>query len=74
MYTCIIRIMQLLTHPHMHTYKHTRTQEVHPTVFVGVPRVWEKFRDKIEDGVREASGLKEIIFSKARVSCVHTVM
>lgn len=30
--------------------------------------MWEKFKDKIEAGVREASGLKEVIFEKARVS------
>lgn len=43
-------------------------QEVQPTVFVGVPRVWEKFKDKIEQGISEASGIKEVIMEKARVS------
>ena len=39
-------------------------------MFVGVPRVWEKFKDKIEEGIREASGIKEVIMDKARVSGV----
>ena len=44
------------------------TQEVRPTAFVAVPRVWEKFKDKIESQLKEASGLKEFILEKARVS------
>lgn len=36
-------------------------------MFVGVPRVWEKFKDKIEATLRETSGIKEIIMEKARV-------
>lgn len=43
-------------------------QEVRPTVFVGVPRVWEKFKDKIDGTLREVSGIKETIMTKARVS------
>jgi long-subunit acyl-CoA synthetase (AMP-forming) len=35
--------------------------------------VWEKFKDKIEAGVRDASGLKEVIFEKARVSVYNPV-
>ena len=42
-------------------------------MFVGVPRVWEKLKDKIEAGLREFTGIKETIFEKARVSHV-TVM
>ena len=45
-------------------------QEVRPTVFVGVPRVWEKFKDKIEETLRQTSGIKEVIMGKARVNHV----
>ena len=37
-------------------------------MFMGVPRVWEKFKDKIEEQLREASGFKEYILTKARVN------
>lgn len=43
-------------------------QEVRPTVFVGVPRVWEKVKDHIDALSREATGIKETIMTKARVS------
>ena len=42
-------------------------QEVRPTAFVGVPRVWEKFKEKVESQLRETTGIKEFIISKARV-------
>ena len=42
-------------------------QEVRPTVFVGVPRVWEKIKDHIDTVAREAHGIKETILTKARV-------
>ena len=32
--------------------------EVHPTVFLGVPRVWEKFQNVLEGRFAEASGVK----------------
>ena len=46
------------------------SQEVRPTVFVGVPRVWEKFKEAMEKQLKEASGIKEVIIDKARVSHV----
>lgn len=39
---------------------------VRPTVFVGVPRVWEKFKEKIEGQLVQVTGLKQVIMSKAR--------
>ena len=40
--------------------------EVHPTVFLGVPRVWEKFQGALESRFAEASGLKRKLTSWAR--------
>ena len=40
--------------------------EVHPTVFLGVPRVWEKFQGALESRFAEASGLKGKLTSWAR--------
>ena len=51
--------------PYSLTYFHL--QEVRPTAFVGVPRVWEKFKEKVESQLRETTGIKEFILSKARV-------
>ena len=45
-------------------------QEVRPTVFVGVPRVWEKFKEAMESQLREATGIKEVVLGKARVGHV----
>ncbi|CAI8023833.1 Long-chain-fatty-acid--CoA ligase ACSBG2 [Geodia barretti] len=39
---------------------------VRPTVLVGVPRVWEKFKEKVEVQLSQVTGLKEVIMSKAR--------
>ena len=41
-------------------------QAVRPTVLVGVPRVWEKFKEKVEVQLSQVTGLKEVIMSKAR--------
>ena len=35
--------------------------ECHPTIFFAVPRVWEKFRDGIEERVAELAGLRGIL-------------
>lgn len=43
-------------------------QEVRPTVFVGVPRVWEKFKEVMERVIKDTSGIKEVVLQKARVS------
>ncbi len=45
-----------------------RAQEVRPTVFVGVPRVWEKFKEIMERVIKDTSGIKEVVLQKARVS------
>ncbi|XP_069137108.1 long-chain-fatty-acid--CoA ligase ACSBG2-like isoform X3 [Argopecten irradians] len=34
-------------------------KEVRPTAFLGVPRVWEKFAEKIQEKSREAKGIKK---------------
>ena len=44
-----------------------KLQEVRPTALVGVPRVWEKFKEKMEAQLNETKGIKEVIISKARV-------
>ena len=41
-------------------------QAVRPTVLVGVPRVWEKFKEKVEAQLSQVTGFKEVIMSKAR--------
>jgi long-subunit acyl-CoA synthetase (AMP-forming) len=49
--------------------------EVHPTVFLGVPRVWEKFQGVLESRFAEASGLKRKLASWARkteLACFET--
>ena len=39
-------------------------------MFFGVPRVWEKFREKVEENLMEAKGWKEIVLEKSRVRTV----
>ncbi|XP_033730956.1 long-chain-fatty-acid--CoA ligase ACSBG2-like, partial [Pecten maximus] len=34
-------------------------KEVRPTAFLGVPRVWEKFAEKLQEKSREAKGMKK---------------
>ena len=47
--------------------------EVKPTIFFGVPRVWEKFHEKIEKGLTELSKFKLSIFNWAtKVGFEHT--
>ena len=49
-----------------------RLQEVRPTIFFGVPRVWEKMQTKIERGVAETHGVKGVIARWAlRVAARH---
>ena len=45
----------------------TTLNEVRPTIFLGVPRVWEKFRDKVVINTSGATGFKGYMLSKARV-------
>ena len=52
---------------YLYSLTYFNLQEVRPTAFVGVPRVWEKFKEKVESQLRETTGIKEFILSKARV-------
>lgn len=36
-------------------------KEVHPTIFFGVPRVWEKMQAAIEDKLKQATGIKAVM-------------
>jgi long-chain acyl-CoA synthetase len=40
-------------------------REVQPTVFLGVPRVWERFRARVEAGIRDAGRVKRAAFRAA---------
>ncbi|XP_054418102.1 long-chain-fatty-acid--CoA ligase ACSBG2 [Pteronotus mesoamericanus] len=41
-------------------------QEVKPTVFMGVPRIWEKIEEKIKESGAKSSNLRKKVFSWAR--------
>ncbi|XP_014440424.1 long-chain-fatty-acid--CoA ligase ACSBG2 isoform X4 [Tupaia chinensis] len=41
-------------------------QEVKPTVFFGVPRIWEKMQERIKESGARSSNLKKKVFSWAR--------
>ncbi|XP_069914835.1 long-chain-fatty-acid--CoA ligase ACSBG2-like isoform X2 [Oryctolagus cuniculus] len=41
-------------------------QEVRPTAFLGVPRIWEKMHETIAQSVSKSSGLKKKVFSWAK--------
>ncbi len=43
-------------------------REARPTIFFGVPRVWEKMQTRIEDEVRSAPALRRRLFQWARAS------
>jgi long-subunit acyl-CoA synthetase (AMP-forming) len=43
-------------------------REARPTIFFGVPRVWEKMQGRIEDTVRSAPALRRRLFQWARRS------
>lgn len=40
-------------------------QEKHPSIFLGVPRIFEMFKIRIEDGVKKGSEKQQFIFNKA---------
>jgi long-chain-fatty-acid--CoA ligase ACSBG len=44
----------------------TTMNEIKPTFFFGVPRVWEKMQQKIEATIKEQQGVKAMIFDWAR--------
>lgn len=41
-----------------------------PTIFMGVPRVWEKIKDAVELQLTQMSGIKKWVFDRAAVSSV----
>ena len=40
-------------------------KEVRPTLFLGVPRIWEKMQDKIERGITQQTGFKSLLIHLA---------
>jgi long-chain acyl-CoA synthetase len=40
-------------------------REIGPTLFLGVPRIWEKFHASIEIKIREAGGLRRRLYERA---------
>lgn len=46
-------------------------RECRPTVFFGVPRVWEKFQERVEQTAKQLSGIKRILFQWARGVGLH---
>ena len=49
----------------------TYHQEVKPTCFVGVPRVWEKFKERIELQLSQTSGFKGFVVEKSKVGIAY---
>eukprot|EP01084_Bolivina_argentea_P038774 71691_1 len=47
--------------------------ECKPTVFMGVPRVYQKFQDKINMGVNESNFIRKFLFNKAWNSKVESI-
>lgn len=43
-------------------------REIAPTIFFGVPRIWEKFHSSITSKLREAGGIRYWLYDRARVS------
>ncbi|MFZ3128239.1 MAG: AMP-binding protein [Rhodoferax sp.] len=44
-------------------------REVAPTMFLGVPRIWEKMHASISIKLQEAGGLRRALFNKAYAAC-----
>jgi long-chain acyl-CoA synthetase len=44
-------------------------REVAPTMFLGVPRIWEKMHASISIKLQEAGGLRQALFAKAHAAC-----
>lgn len=44
-------------------------REVAPTMFLGVPRIWEKLHSSIHIGMMEAGGLRRWLFDRAFAAC-----
>ena len=46
-------------------------REVAPTMFLGVPRIWEKMHASISIKVQETGGLRRALFERAYAACAH---
>lgn len=44
-------------------------KEIRPTVFFGVPRVWEKFYSALNSKFSAASGIKKVLLQRSRTIC-----
>lgn len=55
-----------LLHPTQGTLVYT-LQEVKPTFFMGVPRIWEKMQDTIKENVAKSSSLRKKAFAWAKM-------
>ena len=46
-------------------------REVAPTMFLGVPRIWEKMHAAISIKLQETGGLRRALFDRAYAACTH---
>ena len=46
-------------------------REVAPTMFLGVPRIWEKMHAAISIKLQETGGLRRALFDRAYAACAH---
>ena len=49
----------------------TDLREVAPTLFLGVPRIWEKLHASIETKIRETGGLRRALYTRAMAATMH---
>ena len=64
-YTCTFKL-----HMFGKTQENFLFQEVHPTLFLGVPRVWEKIQTAIELRSQTNGRLKTFVMDMAKVGTV----
>ena len=48
----------------------TTLKQVRPTMFFGVPRVWEKIYDKMQEVAKQTTGVKKTISTWAKAQCL----
>jgi long-chain-fatty-acid--CoA ligase ACSBG len=48
----------------------TTLKAVRPTIFFGVPRVWEKFYDKLQEVAKASTGLKKVLSTWAKATAL----
>ena len=51
---------------HVHFFKFDNVKEARPTKFIGVPRVWEKIKERMEDAERESGLVKRVLVQWAK--------